>query len=505
MFRTVPTKLRLLIGILIATVAACAVAAAPAAAADCDLYAAPSGSDSAAGSLERPLRTAQRLADSLDPGETGCLRAGEYTSSRFYVLSFEHGGSPGSPITIRSAPGETATLVGIVNVPRGSDNVTLSNLVIEGTGESNTVKIYAADTVIENNEITNKKRGLSCMMLGNNDGAGPAIRPIVRQNVFHACGKPGGNPSTGARDHGIYSAASQDAQIVDNLFYDIATYTIQLYPNTQSATVANNVIDGGDGSVRGGVVFGSEDGYASNNNTVVRNVIAYTATHAVTTWWGDAIGKGNVAQDNCVWAAAEGEFGNKSTYSRVNNIVADPGFLNRAARDYRLSPDSPCLTKVGYDTAAKIMGYEQPVPQPAKTADSGSDDGAPAGRGARPSSSGSRTVRRTDTAIAGELRTRSTWRKVDRNRASKIKLMAKAKRRGARSIVRGAGRVSTVGSRARVVLKIRVGKRWRVLGKKRANAQGKFRFKTVLAQRVARNARLRAVLPGVARSPVLDL
>ena len=45
----------------------------------CDLYASPSGSDSASGSLDAPLRSVQRLADSLSPGQVGCLRAGEST------------------------------------------------------------------------------------------------------------------------------------------------------------------------------------------------------------------------------------------------------------------------------------------------------------------------------------------------------------------------------------------------------------------------------------------
>ena len=44
----------------------------------CDKVAAPSGSDSAAGTAASPYRTAQKLADSLAPGQTGCLRAGLY-------------------------------------------------------------------------------------------------------------------------------------------------------------------------------------------------------------------------------------------------------------------------------------------------------------------------------------------------------------------------------------------------------------------------------------------
>ena len=109
----------------------------------CSKYASPSGSDSAAGTVTAPYRTAQRLADSLSAGQTGCLREGSYTASGPYVLSPGHGGSATAPIAIRSYPGEHARLVGIVNVAHGIDHVTLSDLLFEGTGGSNSVKIYS--------------------------------------------------------------------------------------------------------------------------------------------------------------------------------------------------------------------------------------------------------------------------------------------------------------------------------------------------------------------------
>ena len=57
-----------------------ALAATPAHAAGttCDRVAAPSGSDAAAGTESAPYATAQKLADSLSAGQTGCLRAGTY-------------------------------------------------------------------------------------------------------------------------------------------------------------------------------------------------------------------------------------------------------------------------------------------------------------------------------------------------------------------------------------------------------------------------------------------
>jgi hypothetical protein len=43
----------------------------------CTKVASPNGSDSASGRKSAPFETAQKLIDSLQPGETGCLRAGD--------------------------------------------------------------------------------------------------------------------------------------------------------------------------------------------------------------------------------------------------------------------------------------------------------------------------------------------------------------------------------------------------------------------------------------------
>ena len=126
--------------------------------------------------------TAQQLLDSLRPGETGCLHGGTYGSSWDNVLYPRRGGEPGAPLTLRSYPGERARLVGIIDIPHGSDYITLSGLDIEGTAEdgANTIKIYSRGVVLEESDITNAWRGRSCLILGNNEGGGQAVAPIVR-------------------------------------------------------------------------------------------------------------------------------------------------------------------------------------------------------------------------------------------------------------------------------------------------------------------------------------
>ncbi len=307
--------------------------------------------------------SAQRLVDSLAPGETGCLRGGSYgDGGEVYVLDPARGGSAGAPITVRSYPGERAKLVGIVILRQGVDHVRLSGLDFEGTGEQNSIKIYSADAVVEDSDITNFSRGRSCMILGSNSGVGQAVRTIVRRNKFHECGSPS---NLEARDHSIYTASMVDGQIVDNVMYNPAAYAIILRPNAQRNLIAHNVIDGASALDRGGIALGSDASYASNDNVIEYNVIAYAETYNITTSWSGAVGSGNVARNNCLWAGESGNISTQTGFTATANTIADPGFANRAAHDYRLAPDSPCLATVGYDTAAKLAGVTAPAPAPA--------------------------------------------------------------------------------------------------------------------------------------------
>jgi Right handed beta helix region len=331
-----------------AAIAALSALPAPALAADgCDRVASP-GSD-----------TAQQLLDSLRPGETGCLHGGTYVSSWHYVLNARRGGEPGAPITLRSYPGERARLVGIIDIRDGSDYITLSGLDIEGTADdgANTIKVYSRGVVLEKSDITNVWRGRSCLILGNNEGGGQAVAPIVRANTFHECG----NPANGNHDHGVYAANVLDGEIVDNLFYNSAAYTIQLYPNARRTRFAHNVVDGSR-SVRGGIVFGGDGRFASSDNVVERNVIVNAATAAITSYWEGPVGTDNVARENCVWGSGYGDdITREWGFTAVSNRVARPLFASRSARDYRLAPGSQCLRTVGYDTVARRAGHRRMV------------------------------------------------------------------------------------------------------------------------------------------------
>jgi len=371
--------------VLIGLGLAMVVAAAPSpAAVSCTRYASPSGADTAAGTLSAPYRTAQKLVNTLNPGETGCLRAGTYSQSQ---LRFSRSGSDGAPITLASYPGERATIAGgYVYVPNGSNHVTLTELDIDGAAHAGpSIQIMAADTHLQANLITNRNIGESCVILGSLAGYGQAQRTQIRANRFADCG----NRANGLHDHGIYVENSIDAQIVDNLFWNAAAWAIQLYPNAQRTLIAHNVIDANSGGI---IVAGESAGgeysqsYASTSTTIEYNVLSNASIeYNLQSWWGGPTGTNNLAHDNCAYNGRKGNFDTSTgglTYTA--NTVANPLYQNPTGRDYRLSPDSPCLTIVGYDTAAKLAGTTttptEPTPTPADATPGGTPDATrPAG------------------------------------------------------------------------------------------------------------------------------
>ena len=148
------------------------------------------------------------------------------------AVKFNHGGTAGSPITLTSYPGQTATLTGgIVYVPQGSDYVTLTGLHIDGAAATtqNTIQIDAAHISVTDSDITNENLARSCFILGSDTGYGAATVPLVQGNVIHECGHVAPN-----EDHGVYIDNVTGATITDNIFWGIRNgYALHFYPRVQ--------------------------------------------------------------------------------------------------------------------------------------------------------------------------------------------------------------------------------------------------------------------------------
>jgi parallel beta-helix repeat protein len=286
----------LAVGVLALAAAVLAPMAPPAqarsAALRCDLIAAPGGRDSAPGTLQRPLATPKRLVSALAPGETGCLRAGDYDANREVSID-----TPG--ITLTSYPGERATLHTRLWIEQEGDGVTISRLDIDGRNPTNlpSPTVNADDVVIRDNDITNHHTAI-CISLGSPDTYGRAARTLIEHNRVHDCGKL---PPTN-QDHGIYVNSSDDAVIRDNRIFDNADRGVQLYPDSQRTLLTHNVIDGNGV----GVIFGGSETTTSNDNVVQDNVITNSKVRGNIDYsWGGAVGTGNIARHNCLGGEAD--------------------------------------------------------------------------------------------------------------------------------------------------------------------------------------------------------
>jgi hypothetical protein len=306
----------------------------------CTKYASPAGSDSHAGTVTHPFRTAQKLVDSLASGQTGCLYGRSYPGNVFIA---------NDGITLTSVAGQRALLRGRLWIKDSADDVTLSNLDIDGRNVSSiTVMVHGDRAVLRRLDITNRNRlnssyTGSCLLLGHIDGV--AFDTTVELSRVHNCG--GGN---GGHDHGIYSEFARRSVIRNNYIYDNPGFGISMYPDTQDSLIEYNVIDGNSAEGRSNVTFSGEAAggeystdYASSNDTLRYSIISSPHSgYNVESYFPSIQPVGNVVAYSCVWNAPKGNFGETDGYARIGNVNAAPLYVDRAHKNFRLEGGSPC-------------------------------------------------------------------------------------------------------------------------------------------------------------------
>jgi hypothetical protein len=294
------------------------------------------------GSLANPFATPQRLLQALGPGQTGCLRRGKY----FGEVRFSHGGTLAAPITLRSFPGERATLAGgYVYVPIGSDYVTLADLRINGSGTTQvSVQIFGSHDALIGDNITNHHQHNSCIIMGYPGSMPYPTGTIIEDNVIHQCG----NAADGNKDHAIYFSQSIGAVVTNNLIWGTAAYALHLYPDAQGNAVTHNVIDGNGY----GAIFAGSSWSTSSGNVVAHNIIANSGHgYDVQSFWAGAVGTSNVFEANCMYNRRSKSIQHPTTgFTAIGNIIAHPGFVDAAKHDFSLRAHSRCLRVVGYDS-----------------------------------------------------------------------------------------------------------------------------------------------------------
>ena len=160
----------------------------------CDRYASPTGSDSAGGTTAAPVPDRAKLVGQPRRRPDRLPAAGRYNEN----LTIKHGGSPGAPITLTSAPGERAT-ARRPPLDRRTGRTTSSSRDLEPRrpqpeqpAEPDHRRRPRSRS--PSNEVTNQHTAI-CFILGSASGCGLAERRVIDGNRIHDCGQlPGHEP-----------------------------------------------------------------------------------------------------------------------------------------------------------------------------------------------------------------------------------------------------------------------------------------------------------------------
>jgi len=306
-----------------AAVAAAAAAVAGAALAltrgDDGPEAPPRPAPSAAGACTRLAAAGSDLSDflaTLRPGETGCLRGGTYTDG--LVVIWSTSGTADARVTLQSAPGERAELVGTELLLDGDyqtvRDVTVRDVTAE---EGDGISVSGTGDAVEGTTIRNiARQGI----LLHTDSVGAT----VTRNFVSGVGQEGSS-----FHHGIYVQGSGHL-VAGNVFADIrGGYGIHVYPDASDTDVLHNTAVGS--RTRSGIVVMTTGG----GIRVANNILAGNDRFGIhfVACGGDCLIDTNLAWEN-------GDGASNAPDDTGSIVEADPRF---ADDEYRLDEGSAAV------------------------------------------------------------------------------------------------------------------------------------------------------------------
>jgi parallel beta-helix repeat protein len=375
----------------------------------------PGGDDGNPGTLGAPWATIQHAADTVQPGDTVQVRAGNYAGGYF-----ETSGTAELPIVLENYPGESPSITDDnpttpdgINLEGASymtvqgftvngrtragiravlcEHVTIRGNVMDANGVWGILTGFCDDLLIEDNVASNsiEQHGIYVgnsgdrpvirgnTIFGNNangihmngdvsqGGDGIISNAIVEANVIFDNGVGGGS--------GINCDGVQDSVIRNNLIYDEHSSGISLYqidgggPSTGNRVLNNTVLIASNGRWALNIQDGAANTTARNN--ILWNAHSFRGSLDIS---ADSL-PGFTDDNNAVMDRFTTDGGDtiltlaewqQQTGLDLHSFVSSPAalFVDAEGDDYELSPTSPALDagETRNDVPADIVGVARP-------------------------------------------------------------------------------------------------------------------------------------------------
>jgi len=292
------------------------------------------GNDGHPGTEAAPWKTLNKAFASLRPGETALVKTGTY-SGRIDPTG-ANSGTSAAPKTLAAYPGHTPVFTSLIRA-NGLQYWRFKGIVFAPANLDTGFYAVGSTAHLDFESVTFRDCAL---------GSGIVTETTCSDLQWWRCTfSNNGRPNT-ILDHGLYLKSS-NCVVADCLFVRNSSYGLQMYPSARNNIVVNNtLVENGirtsDPNWTGGIVLA---GPTTGANKVLNNIIAFNTGYGARSDSGTQ--SGNVFRRNLVWGNTRGAtlWQVSGRVAESETIAADPLFVNRAARDYRLAASSPAIDR----------------------------------------------------------------------------------------------------------------------------------------------------------------